>query len=97
VRVRLELWTKEQGGRHTPAMTGYRPSFRAATEGHGDVDLGIAEVTMSDDHPMLVPGESVDVEITPADVAAWENVSVGLVLGAFEGATRVGAATVLER
>jgi hypothetical protein len=78
-------------------MDGYRPSFRASTDGHGDVDLGIAEVTMPADHPMLVPGESVDVEITPVDIGAWENVSVGLVLGVFEDSTQVGVATVLER
>ena len=38
VRMRLELWSKEQGGRHTPVFDGYRPDFRASTEGHGDVD-----------------------------------------------------------
>ena len=90
------MWTKEQGGRHTPAMDGYRPGFRAAADGHGDVDLGIAEVTMPSDHPLLIPGESVDVVLTPADLAAWVSVSVGLVLGAFESETQVGTATLLE-
>jgi len=97
VRVRLELWTKEQGGRHTPAMTGYRPTFRASTEGHGDVDLGAAEVTAPADNPMLLPGTTIEVEIAPVDPTAWGNVFTGLVLGVLEADTQVGTATVLER
>lgn len=97
MRARLEMWAKDQGGRHTPVMDGYRPTFRAATDGHGDVELGIAQVTMPADHPLLIPGESVDVELAPVDLAAWENITVALVLGVFEGATQVGVATVLER
>lgn len=97
MRARLELWTKEQGGRHTPAMDGYGPTFRAATDGHGDVDLGIARVTMPADHPLLIPGESVDVELAPVDLGLWDSVSVGLVLGVFEESGQVGTATILER
>ena len=89
------MWTKEQGGRHTPVFDGYRPTFRAATDGHGDVDLGIAEVTLPADNPMLVPGTTVDVDLTPVDLAAWESVSVALVLGVFEDQAQVGTATVL--
>ena len=96
MRVRLELWTKEQGGRHTPAMDGYRPDFRASTDGHGDVALGAAVVTTPADHPMLLPGESVDVDLAPVDLGAWVNVFTGLVLGVLEGETQVGTATVLE-
>ncbi len=95
--MRLELWSKEQGGRHTPVFDGYRPDFRASTEGHGDVDLGAAAVTLPADHPMLVPGTSVDVDVDvePVDAAAWANVSTGLVLGVLEGDQQVGTATVL--
>jgi len=96
VRVRLELWTKEQGGRHTPAMTGYRPTFRASTEGHGDVDLGAAEVTAPADNPMLLPGTTIEVEIAPVDLAAWGSTYAGLVLGVLEGESQVGTATILE-
>ena len=96
MRVRLELWAKEQGGRHTPVFDGYRPDFRASTEGHGDVDLGAAEVKLPADNPMLVPGTTVDVELTPTDPAAWGNVTSGLVVGVLEGETQVGTATVLD-
>ena len=59
MRVRLELWSKDQGGRHTPVFDGYRPDFRASTEGHGDVDLGVAAIRLPADNPMLVPGTAV--------------------------------------
>jgi elongation factor Tu len=95
MRARLEMWTKEQGGRHTPVFDGYRPGFRASTDGHGDVDLGVAEVKLPADHPILVPGTTVDVDLTPVDLAAWENVSIGLVLGVVEGEVQVGTATIL--
>ena len=72
VRVRLELWSKDQGGRHTPVFDGYRPDFRASTEGHGDVDLGVAAIKLPADNPMLVPGTAVDV-----DVAAGRPVGLG--------------------
>lgn len=97
MRARLDMWTKEQGGRHTPTFDGYRPTFRGATDGHGDVDLGVAEVKLPADQPMLLPGTQVDVDLTPVDLGLWDNVSVGLVLGVFEDATQVGVATVLER
>jgi elongation factor Tu len=95
VRVRLELWTKEQGGRHTPVFDGYRPDFRASTEGHGDVDLGAAAIKLPADNPMLVPGTAVDVDVEPVDVAAWADVTIELVLGVLEGGQQVGTATVL--
>jgi elongation factor Tu len=95
VRVRLELWTKEQGGRHTPVFDGYRPDFRASTEEHGDVDLGNAEVELPADNPMLVPGTAVEVEVEPVDASGWANVTTGLVLGVLEGGRQVGTATVL--
>ena len=91
------MLSKDQGGRHTPAFDGYRPGFRASTEGHGDVDLGAATVTLPADNPMFVPGTTLELDVEPVDLAAWVNVSTGLVLGVFEGAQQVGTATVLSR
>jgi elongation factor Tu len=97
VRVRLQLTAADQGGRHTPIFDQYRPDFRASTDGHGDVDLGVAAVTLPADSPMLVPGTEVEVGLEPVDLSAWANVATGLVLGVFEGDQQVGTATVLER
>jgi translation elongation factor EF-Tu-like GTPase len=91
------MLSKDQGGRHTPVFDGYRPSFRASTEGHGDVDLGAATVKLPPDNPMLIPGTEVEVGLEPVDLAAWANVASGLVLGVFEEQGQVGTATVLER
>src|SRR4051794_9158192 len=95
MRVRLEMLSKEQGGRHTPVFDGYRPDFKASTEGHGDVDLGAATVKLPADNPMLLPGSTVEVDLEPVDASAWVNVATSLVLGVFEGAQQVGTATVL--
>ena len=95
MRARLQLWTRDQGGRHTPVFDEYRPDFRASTDGHGDVDLGVASVRLPADHPMLVPGTELEVGLEPVDPAAWQNVTTGLVLGVLEGDHQVGTATVL--
>ena len=89
------MLTKDEGGRHTPVFDGYSPDFRASTEGHGDVDLGAAKVTLPAANPMLVPGTTVDVELEPVDASAWSTVTTGLVLGVLEGEQQVGTATVL--
>jgi translation elongation factor EF-Tu-like GTPase len=91
------MMAADEGGRHTPTFEGYRPDFRATTEGHGDVTLGPAEVKLPADNPMLLPGTELDVELTPVDAGQWLQVSTGLVLGVFEGDHQVGTATVLER
>jgi elongation factor Tu len=95
VRVRLELWSKDQGGRHTPVFDGYLPDFRAGTEGHGDVDLGTAKVRLPAESPMLMPGTSLEVDVEPTVPGAWANVSTGLVLGVLEDGRQIGTATVL--
>jgi len=97
MRARLEMLSKEQGGRHTPVFDGYSPDFRASTDGHGDVDLGKAKVGLPAENPMLVPGTTVEVDLEPVDLAAWVNVSTGLVLGVLEGEQQVGTATILSR
>jgi elongation factor Tu len=95
MHARLQLWSKEQGGRHTPIFDGYRPAFRAATDGHGDVDLACATVTLPADQPMMLPGSEADVDLSPGDAALWESVTPGLALGVFEGDSQIGTATVL--
>jgi hypothetical protein len=38
----------------------------------------------------------VEVELEPVDLAAWQNVTTGLVLGVLEGDHQVGTATILQ-
>jgi elongation factor Tu len=90
------MFTKDQGGRHTPVFAGYRPDFRASTDGHGDVVLGAAIATFPEGTEMLMPGMTLDVDLAPVDAAAWANVATGLVLGVFEEDRQVGTATVLS-
>jgi len=95
VRARLRMLSREEGGRHTPVFDEYRPDFRASTDGHGDVDLGVASVRLPTDQPVLVPGTEVEVELEPVDLAAWQRVTTGLVLGVLEGDHQIGTATIL--
>jgi translation elongation factor EF-Tu-like GTPase len=94
MRARLQLLTKDQGGRHTPIFDEYRPRFVAATDGHGDVDLGVAVVKLTD-NPMMMPGTEQDIELEPVDESPWTAVTTGLVLGVFEEQKQVGTATIL--
>jgi translation elongation factor EF-Tu-like GTPase len=96
MRARLELWTKDQGGRHTPIFDNFRPGFRAGTDEHGDADLGVAVVKLPADQPMLMPGTAADVDLEPVDASAWSQVGSGLVLGVFEATRQIGTATVLS-
>jgi translation elongation factor EF-Tu-like GTPase len=94
VRARLTLLAKDQGGRHTPIFDQYRPRFVAATDGHGDVELGVAVVRLTD-NPMMMPGTEQDVDLEPVDASLWTSVSTSLVLGVFEDEQEVGTATIL--
>jgi translation elongation factor EF-Tu-like GTPase len=94
MRARLTLLPKDQGGRHTPIFDDYRPRFVGATEGHGDVDLGVAAVRLTA-NPMMMPGTEQDVELEPVDASLWVNVGPSLVLGVFEEQQQVGTATIL--
>jgi translation elongation factor EF-Tu-like GTPase len=94
MRARLQLLAADQGGRHTPIFDDYRPRFVAATDGHGDVDLGVAVVKLTE-NPMMMPGTEGDVDLEPVDASLWTTVATGLILGVFEEQRQVGTATVL--
>ena len=94
MRARLQLLSKDQGGRHTPIFDDYRPRFVAGTAEHGDADLGVAVVKLAAD-PMMMPGTEGDVDLEPVDATLWTNVATGLVLGVFEEQKQVGTATLL--
>jgi len=79
--------TKEEGGRHTPFFTGYRPQFYfRTTDVTGSVKLvGGVE--------MVMPGDNVNLEIGLITDVAMEK---GLRFAIREGGRTVGAGTVTE-
>jgi elongation factor Tu len=79
--------TKEEGGRHTPFFTGYRPQFYfRTTDVTGDVKLpqGVE---------MVMPGDNVSAEIALITPVALEK---GLRFAIREGGHTVGAGAVAE-
>ena len=79
--------TKEEGGRHTPFFSGYRPQFYFRTT---DV-TGVA--TLPEGVEMVMPGDNVAMEIELIAPIAMEK---GLRFAIREGGRTVGAGTVSE-
>jgi elongation factor Tu len=81
------ILTKEEGGRHTPFFTGYRPQFYFRTT---DV-TGVA--TLPEGVEMVMPGDNVAMEIELITPIAMEK---GLRFAIREGGRTVGAGTITE-
>jgi elongation factor Tu len=79
--------TKEEGGRHTPFFTGYRPQFYFRTT---DV-TGTAE--LPEGVEMVMPGDNVTIEVNLITPIAMDK---GLRFAIREGGRTVGAGTVTE-
>ena len=79
--------TKEEGGRHTPFFTGYRPQFYFRTT---DV-TGVAHLPTGVE--MVMPGDNVQMQIELIAPIAMEK---GLRFAIREGGRTVGAGTVSE-
>ena len=81
------ILTKEEGGRHTPFFTGYRPQFYFRT----------TDVTASVDLPkgteMVMPGDNVSMD---AELIAPIAMEKGLRFAIREGGRTVGAGTITE-
>ena len=88
-RFKAEIYAlkKEEGGRHTPFFTGYRPQFYFRTT---DVT---GTVKLSPGIEMVMPGDSANVEIELITDVAMEK---GLRFAIREGGRTVGAGTVTE-
>jgi elongation factor Tu len=81
------ILTKEEGGRHTPFFTGYRPQFYfRTTDVTGDVSLG-------EGVEMVMPGDNATVAIELISPVAMEK---GLRFAIREGGHTVGAGAVVE-
>jgi elongation factor Tu len=79
--------TKEEGGRHTPFFTGYRPQFYFRTT---DV-TGVANLPTGIE--MVMPGDNIAMEIELINSIAMEK---GLRFAIREGGRTVGAGTVSD-
>lgn len=79
--------TKEEGGRHTPFFTGYRPQFYFRTT---DV-TGVAQLPQGVE--MVMPGDNIAMEIELITPIAMEK---GLRFAIREGGRTVGAGTISE-
>jgi elongation factor Tu len=79
--------TKEEGGRHTPFFSGYRPQFYfRTTDVTGTADL-------PDGVEMVMPGDNVTIEVNLITPIAMVK---GLRFAIREGGRTVGAGTVTE-
>jgi elongation factor Tu len=77
---------KEEGGRHTPFVNGYRPQFYIrTTDVTGEVKLVTGEMAM--------PGDNVQMEITLIEKVAMEQ---GMKFAIREGGKTVGAGIVTQ-
>jgi elongation factor Tu len=86
-KAEVYVLTKEEGGRHTPFFTGYRPQFYFRTT---DV-TGVAHLPQGVE--MVMPGDNCAMEVELITPIAMEK---GLRFAIREGGHTVGAGTVAE-
>ena len=86
-RAEAYILTKEEGGRHTPFFTGYRPQFYFRTT---DV-TGVAK--LGEGVEMVMPGDNVAMEVELITPIAMEK---GLRFAIREGGRTVGAGTITD-
>ncbi len=81
------ILTREEGGRHTPFFTGYRPQFYFRTT---DVTGNVA---LPEGTEMVMPGDNVSIEFELITPIAMER---GLRFAIREGGHTVGAGTITQ-
>ena len=86
-KAQVYILRKEEGGRHTPFTSGYRPQFYFRTT---DV-TGL--VTLPPDVQMVAPGDNVEITVELIKPVALEK---GLRFAIREGGRTVGAGTITE-
>ena len=86
-KAEVYVLRKEEGGRHTPFVTGYRPQFYFRTT---DVT---GEIKLPSGVEMVMPGDNVNMEVMLVSPVAIE---VGLRFAIREGGRTVGAGVVTE-
>ncbi|MDQ7844702.1 MAG: elongation factor Tu [Armatimonadota bacterium] len=86
-RSEVYVLTKEEGGRHTPFFTGYRPQFYFRTT---DVT---GDITLPEGVEMVMPGDNITMEVRLITPVALEE---GLRFAIREGGHTVGAGVVTK-
>ena len=86
-KAEVYVLSKEEGGRHTPFFSGYRPQFYFRTT---DV-TGV--VTLADGVEMVMPGDNATFDVEMIAPIAMEK---GLRFAIREGGRTVGAGVVSE-
>ncbi|BCW94860.1 MAG: elongation factor Tu [Fimbriimonadales bacterium] len=86
-KAEVYVLRKEEGGRHTPFVTGYRPQFYFRTT---DVT---GEIKLPAGVEMVMPGDNVNMEVQLVSPVAIES---GLRFAIREGGRTVGAGVVTE-
>jgi elongation factor Tu len=87
MKAQIFALTKEEGGRHSPFFTGYRPQFYFRT-----TDI-TGTVTLPDDLQMVMPGDRVELTIELIHTIAVEQ---GVRFAIREGGRTVAAGAVTE-
>jgi len=86
-KANVYVLTKEEGGRHTPFFTGYRPQFYfRTTDVTGDIKL-------PDGVEMVMPGDNIGMDVSLITPVALEE---GLRFAIREGGRTVGAGVVTK-
>ena len=86
-KAEVYVLTKEEGGRHTPFFTNYRPQFYFRTT---DVT---GSLTLEGDIEMVMPGDRVTVAVELGKPVAMEQ---GLTFAIREGGRTIGSGRVAE-
>jgi elongation factor Tu len=85
--AQVYVLTKEEGGRHTPFFTGYRPQIYVRTT---DV-TGV--IKLPDGVEMVMPGDNINMEVELITTIAMEK---GMRFAIREGGRTVGAGAVTD-
>lgn len=86
-KAQVYVLTKEEGGRHTPFFTGYRPQIYVRTT---DVT---GSIKLPDGVEMVMPGDNITMEIELITTIAMEK---GMRFAVREGGRTVGAGAVAD-
>ena len=86
-KAQVYVLTKEEGGRHTPFFTGYRPQlYFRTTDVTGNIKL-------EEGVEMIMPGDNVELEV---DLITTIAMAKGLKFAIREGGRTVGAGSVTD-